>query len=143
MRIETVIPGVLAAAAAAIALRVWRNNVTLRARSAGLVERGEKADAENGRLRSDLSARDDRERERICRLEHDLKSPLGVILGFSMLLREYVEGRAEDLPPLPLRSINGIDQAARKMLRIIESAAEGPASDAAGEEAVVEEKNRS
>jgi hypothetical protein len=72
-----------------------------------------------------------------------LKSPLGVILGFSMLLREYLEGRSEDLPPLPLRSINGIDQAAQKMVRIIESAAESAAFHASGEEAVVEENTGS
>jgi signal transduction histidine kinase len=143
MRVETVILGLLAAAASAIALLLWRSKVKLHARLAELVEHCETADSENERLRSDLSTREDQERGRIGRLEHDLKSPLGVILGFSMLLREYLEGRSEDLPPLPLRSINGIDQAAQKMVRIIESAAESAAFHASGEEAVVEENTGS
>jgi signal transduction histidine kinase len=135
MPVETVILGLLAAPASAIALILWRSKVSLLARIAEL-------DSENERLRSALSASEDRESGQISRLEHDLKSPLGVILGFSTLLREYLEGRHEDLPPVPLRSINGIDQAARKMVQIIEAAAEGPAC-ASGEEAMVEEKNRS
>jgi signal transduction histidine kinase len=143
MRVETVILGLLAAAASAIALLLWRSKGKLHARLADLVEHCEAADLENERLRTDLSAREDQERERIVGLEHDLKSPLGVILGFSMLLREYLEGRSEDLPPLPLRSINGIDQAAQKMVRIIESAAESAAFHASGEEAVVEENTGS
>jgi signal transduction histidine kinase len=143
MRFETVILGLLAAAASAIALLLWRGKGKLHARLADLVEHCEAADLENERLRSDLSTREDQERGRIGRLEHDLKSPLGVILGFSMLLREYLEGRSEDLPPLPLRSINGIDQAAQKMVRIIESAAESAAFHASGEEAVVEENTGS
>jgi signal transduction histidine kinase len=143
MRVETVILGLLAAAASAIALLLWRSKGKLHARLADLVEHCEAADLENERLRTDLSAREDQERERIVGLEHDLKSPLGVILGFSMLLREYLEGRSEDLPPLPLRSINGIDQAAQKMVRIIESAAECPALHPGGEEAVVEENTGS
>jgi signal transduction histidine kinase len=121
MRVETIILGFWAAAASAVALLGWRKNE---------------------RLRTELSAREDLERERISRFEHDLKSPLGVILGFSMLLREFVDGHTEDFPPLTLRSINGIDQAAQKMVRIIESAAEGPASYASGEEVLVEETTR-
>jgi signal transduction histidine kinase len=128
MRVETIILGFWAAAASAAALLVWR--------------RCEKAGSENERLRSDLSAREDRERERISRLEHDLKSPLGVILGFAMLLREYVEEHTEDLPLRTLRSIDGIDQAAKKMLGIIESAGEGSVSYAHREEALVAENTR-
>ena len=100
-------------------------------------------DSENKRLRSALAAREDHESARILRLEHDLKSPLGVILGFCMLLREYVEEHPADLPPLPLRSINGIDQAAKKMVRIVESAAQDSGFHSSGEEAGVEEKTRS
>jgi hypothetical protein len=143
MRVETVILGLLAAAASAIALLLWRSKVSLHARLAQLVEHCETADSENERLRSALSACEDRECGRIVRLEHDLKSPLGVILGFSMLLREYLERLYEDLPPLPFRSINGIDQAAHRMVRIIESAAEGAASPTSAEEAVVEENTGS
>jgi signal transduction histidine kinase len=114
----------------------------LLARLHELVEHCEKADSENERLRNALSAREDRERARILRLEHDLKSPLGVILGFSMLLREYLEEHSAALPPLPARSINGIDQAAQKMVRIIESAADSTASHMNSEQALVEEKTR-
>jgi signal transduction histidine kinase len=143
MRVETVILGLLAASATAIALFLWRGNVTLHSRLAEVAARCEQADSENERLRSALSAREAQERGRIFRLEHDLKSPLGVILGFSMLLREYIEGQSEGPPPLPLRSINGIDQAAQKMVRIIESAADGPAAQASDEQAVVEENTGS
>jgi signal transduction histidine kinase len=114
----------------------------LLARLHELGERCEQADSENERLRNALSARQDQERARILRLEHDLKSPLGVLLGFSMLLREYLEEHSAALPPLPLRSINGIDQAAQKMVRIIESAADSPASRTYSEEVLVEEKTR-
>jgi signal transduction histidine kinase len=143
MRVETVILGLLAAAASAIAVLLWRSKVSLQARLAELVEHCQTADSENERLRSALAAREDQECGRIFRLEHDLKSPLGVILGFSRLLRECLEGHSEDFPPLALRSINGIDQAAQRMVRIIESAAEGAPSPAGREEAVVEENTGS
>jgi signal transduction histidine kinase len=143
MRVESVILALLAAAASAIAVLLWRTKVSLHARLAELVEHCETADLENERLRNALSAREDQECGRVFRLEHDLKSPLGVILGFSMLLREYLEGLSGDLAPLPLRSINGIDQAAQRMVRIIESAAEGTPSPDSGEEAVVEENTGS
>jgi signal transduction histidine kinase len=135
MRVETITLGLLAAAASSIAFLAWRSKVRLLARIAEL-------DSENERLRSALIARKDRESGQLYRLEHDLKSPLGVILGFSTLLREYLEGHYKDLPQVPLRSINGIDQAARKMVQIIEAAADGT-SCASGEEAMVEEKSRS
>jgi signal transduction histidine kinase len=121
MRVETVVSGFLAAVASTIAFLQWRGRVV--------------ADSENERLRDALAAREDQERARISRLEHDLKSPLGVILGYSTLLREYLEEHAAALPPLAGRSINGIDQAAQKIVRILESAADG-------EEALVEEKTR-
>jgi K+-sensing histidine kinase KdpD len=114
----------------------------LLARLHELGEHCEKADSENECLRNALSAREDQERARILRLEHDLKSPLGVILGFSMLLREYLEEHSAILSPSAARSINGIDQAAQKMVRIIESAADSPASYASNEEVWIEEKTR-
>jgi signal transduction histidine kinase len=63
------------------------------------------------------------ENARILRLEHDLKSPLGVILGYCTLLREFVQSQPDRLSALPLKSVDGIDQAAKKMLQIIETAA--------------------
>ena len=130
-----VVLGLFAAAASAIAFLLWRGKVSLRTRLVAL-------DSENERLRNVLSARKDQGNARILRLEHDLKSPLGVILGFSMLLREYVEEHPAGPPALPLRSINGIDQAARKMLRIVESASQSPPSDMRAEQAVIEERTR-
>ena len=109
-----------------------QQKVSLLARVAGL-------DSENQRLRSALTACKDRESGQICRLEHDLKSPLGVILGFSTLLREYLEGHSEDLCLKFLsRSINGIDLAARKMVQIIEAAADGERLALVAKEAMVE-----
>jgi signal transduction histidine kinase len=69
-----------------------------------------------------LAARDIEHDQRILRVEHDLKSPLGAILGFSTLLRESVHEHLQEAPPSVLKSVNGIDQAARKILRIIEAA---------------------
>jgi len=85
-------------------------------------------DAESAKA---LAARDTEHNERISRLEHDLKSPLGAILGFSTLLRELVHENLQEAPPAVLRSVNGIDQAARKMLQIIEAASK-TAGEAAG-----------
>jgi signal transduction histidine kinase len=82
-----------------------------------------------------LAGRDPEQDQRILRLEHDLKSPLGAILGFATLLREMVQADLKDSPPAVLKSINGIDQAARKMLRIIEDAGETAAKTAAAEPA--------
>ena len=103
MRVETISLGVVAAASAAIAVYFWRVNVGLK--NALLA------------LKSD-------ENDRILRLEHDLRSPLGALRGFSTLLREYVEKHSDDLQAFPLKHVNGIDQAAHKMLQIIEIAAE-------------------
>lgn len=103
MRAETISLGVVAAASAALAFYFWRANVGLK--NALLA------------LKSD-------ENERISRLEHDLRSPLGALRGFSTLLREYVEKHSEALPAFPLKHVNGIDQAAHKILQIIEIAAE-------------------
>ena len=81
------------------------------------------------------------ERERIARLGHDLRSPLGAIRGFSALLREFVSKHPEDLGAFPLRTLNGIDQASQKMLEIIETA-EHESALANCEEAVVERESK-
>jgi signal transduction histidine kinase len=130
MRTGTLIPGLLAAAMSAIALYFWRAKVRLQTQLRALDENYRRA--ESGRKRE--------ESDRIARLEHDLKSPLGVILGFAQLLREFAEGQAEKLPALPLRCIGGIDQASRKMLQIIEGAAQTSDSESDREKSVVGEK---
>jgi len=127
--------GFWAAAASAVAFLLWRGKVSLRDRLVAL-------DSENQRLRNTHLVRENQESARILRLEHDLKSPLGVILGSCMLLRESLEEHSVGLPPLPLRSIKGIDQAAQKMVRIVECAARGPVSETRAEEVAVEERTR-
>jgi len=99
MQVETVTLGMTAAAAGVIAVYLWRTNVLLARRLA-------------------------QESSRIARLEHDLRSPVGVIRGFSALLKEFADRHTADVPGFPLRTVDGIDQAAHKMLQIIEAAAE-------------------
>jgi signal transduction histidine kinase len=140
MLVATIILGVWGAAASAVAWRLWRDKLGLLTRLQGLAADCEKAGSENQRLKTALSAHQSLENGRISRLEHDLKSPLGVILGYSMLLREFVQDHSSALPAFPLRSVDGIDQAAQKMLQIIEAAARPTAPDAAQTEAAVEGK---
>jgi signal transduction histidine kinase len=140
MLVATIILGVWGAAASAAAWRLWRDKLGLLTRLQGLAADCEKAGSENQRLQTALSAHESLENGRLSRLEHDLKSPLGVILGYSMLLREFVQGRSDGLPALPLRSVDGIDQAAKKMVQIIEAAARPTVPDAAQVEAAVEGK---
>jgi signal transduction histidine kinase len=128
MRAETVTLGVVAAATAVVDLYLWR--------------RLARAEAEKTVLKSALSALKGDENGRISRLEHDLKSPLGVIRGFSTLLKEFVDQHSQDLPGFPLRTVNGIDQAAQKMLQIIEAAAEVESARATREEALVDGENK-
>jgi signal transduction histidine kinase len=118
MRVETVALGVLAATAAAMDLYLWRRLATLAGRC-------ERAESEKTALQSALSALKSDENGRILRLEHDLRSPLGVIRGFSRLLTEFADKHRDDLPGFPVRTVSGIDQAAQKMLQIVEDAAEG------------------
>ena len=120
--------GVLAGVACAGAIRLRRANQTLA---------GQAAASQATELSQALAARDGEHSQRISRLEHDLKSPLGAILGFSTLLREVVQEDLREAPPAVLKSVNGIDQAARKMLQIIEAAGTGN-SHPEGQEAVVE-----
>jgi signal transduction histidine kinase len=118
----------LAAVACAVAFRLWRTSHTLASQAAA---------RRAAELTQELAARDTEHNRRISRLEHDLKSPLGAILGFSTLLREVVHENLEGAPPTVLKSVNGIDQAARRMLQIIEAAADrSPQPDR--QEAVIE-----
>jgi signal transduction histidine kinase len=140
MWIEAVILGLFAAAASTIALWSWRTNRKVLRRIAELSEQREKAESDKASLTLALALRESEENERISRLEHDVKSSLGVILGFSALLRELVEHDPQTTP-IPLKSINGIQQAAKKILHTIEAAVEGNYSRRDQDEAVVEGKN--
>jgi signal transduction histidine kinase len=134
MRTEEVALAAVAAAASIIALRWWRVNRAIAQRLA-------KAESDKARLEQALALREREENERICRLEHDLKSPLGAILGFSSLLGEFAEQNHGKLPPVPLKSISGIQQAARKMLQTIEAAVDRKYSHQDREETVAQGKS--
>lgn len=122
-QISALIFGLLAAAACIVAFRSRRTVREMARRSDELVQA--------------LAARDTEHHHRILRLEHDLKSPLGAILGFSTLLRELLQDDVKTAPPAVLKSVNGIGQAARKMLQIVEAAGASN-SDSGVEETAIE-----
>jgi hypothetical protein len=121
MRIEAVVLLFFATSASIIAFLSWRTNRKIMRRLAKLAEQCEMAESENTSLTRTLSLRESEENERIYRLEHDVKSSLGVILGFSSLLRELVE-HDSGTPPVALKNINAIHQAATKILQTIDAA---------------------
>jgi K+-sensing histidine kinase KdpD len=122
MQAENVILGLWAGAASICAAYFWRAKAILQNRLLDSTDYGKKVDSENQRLVDVVSAHKHREQLRIARLEHDLKSPLCVVLGFSTLLRESLETPRQDSSHRLLSCVSGIDQAARKMVQIIESA---------------------
>jgi signal transduction histidine kinase len=124
MRMDVFLLALFAAASAAIALLSWRKNLNLGRRVADLKAKCAEVESEKESLLRTLSVLDNEENERIARLEHDVKSPLGVILGFSALLRESVEQAPGSLS-LPIKNINAIHQAATKILEIIDAAVKG------------------
>src|ERR1700722_4212867 len=124
MRMDVFLLALFAAASAAIALLSWRKNRNLGRRVADLKAKCAEVESEKESLLRALSVLDSEENERIARLEHDVKSPLGVILGFSSLLRESVE-QAPGTSTLPLKNINAIHQAATKILEIIDADVKG------------------
>src|SRR5580658_4372291 len=139
MRIEITILGCLAAAASAIACWLWQTKRKIVQRLADLTAQCEKAESDKAGLMRALSLRSHEETERIARLEHDVKSPLGVILGFSTLLMEAVEQDPRERP-LPLKNIQAIRQAATKILQIVDAAVQGTNSRAS-QDLVVDGKN--
>jgi hypothetical protein len=124
MRIEVVVLVLFAASASIIVFLSWRTNRKIVRRLAKLAEQCEKAESDKASLAQTLSLRESEENERIFRLEHDVKSSLGVILGFSSLLRELVE-HDSGTPPVALKNINAIHQAATKILHTIDAAVKG------------------
>jgi signal transduction histidine kinase len=124
MWIEPVVLGVFAMSACIIAFLSWRTNRKIVRRLAKLAEQCEKAESDKASLTRTLSLRESEENERIFRLEHDVKSSLGVILGFSSLLRELVE-HDSGTRPVALKNINAIHQAATKILQTIDAAVKG------------------
>jgi signal transduction histidine kinase len=124
MRIEAVVLGFCATSASIIAFLSWRTNRKIARRLAKLAEQCAEAESAKASLTQTLSVRESEENERIFRLEHDVKSSLGVILGFSSLLRELVE-HDSGTPPVALKNINAIHQAATKILQTIDEAVQG------------------
>jgi hypothetical protein len=139
MRIEITILGCLAAAASAIACWLWQTKRKIVQRLVDLTAQCEKAESDKAGLIRALSLRAHEENERISRLEHDVKSSLGVILGFSTLLMEAVEQDRRERP-LPLKNIQAIRQAATKILQIVDAAVQGTNSRAT-QDLVVDGKN--
>jgi signal transduction histidine kinase len=123
MRIEVAIFGLFAVAASTIALLLWWKNRNIARRLAYLMAQCEKAESDKESMLRTLSTREADENERIGRLEHDVKSPLGVILGFSALLRESLE--ADPRAAVPLKNIYAIHQSATKILQIVDAAVKG------------------
>jgi signal transduction histidine kinase len=115
-----------------IALFVW-DRTKLNRRLADLSARWEQAQLENSRLGQALSARESGEMERFSRLEHDLRSTISVITGFSALIKESLEQAAGPSPLLLLKSANAIQESATKALRILEDTGRyGPTEERKG-----------
>jgi signal transduction histidine kinase len=120
MRIEVVALGLIATTGSLIAALAWWKSQGIARRLADVAAQRDRAESDRATLLGTLSSRNRAENERIYRLEHDIKSSLGVILGFSALLREKVED--DPASPLPLKNIDAIHQAATKILKTIEGA---------------------
>ena len=106
MRIDVVLLTIFAAAASAIALLWWRRGRKLGRLVTDLAAQCAKAESDKASLTQALSVLDSEENERISRLEHDVKSSLGVILGFSSLpgnrlnkMREHLRFLSRALTP--------------------------------------------
>jgi signal transduction histidine kinase len=123
MRIEVVILGLFAVVVSTIALLSWRRNRKISRLIAVLTAQCDQAESEKASLIQALSAGDAEADERTARLEHDVKSPLGVILGFSALVRESLEHDPRAV--VPLKNISAIHQAATKILQIVDAAVKG------------------
>jgi len=116
------------AAVLVIAVLVW-DRAKLSRRLAELSDRCQTAQLENSRLDQTRSASEAAEMERFLRLEHDLRSTISVIAGFSALIRESVEKDPSPSPLLLLKGANAIQQSTAKAVRILEAAAQDNPSD--------------
>jgi signal transduction histidine kinase len=91
---------------------------------AELTRRCEETESERSRLEQALAACEAEHGEHLARLEHDLRSSISVIVGFSAILIEQAEGDRSVQPALVLKSASAIQQSAQKSLRILDAAAE-------------------
>jgi signal transduction histidine kinase len=123
MRVEVAALGIFAAAASTVAWLFWRRNRVIVRRLADLGAERDQADSDKQSLMRTIALRDGEEDERLFGLEHDIKSSLSIILGFSALLRESAEQDPRAFP-FPLKNIDAIHQAATKVLNTIHLAVE-------------------
>ena len=121
MRIEVAALGIFAGAASTVALLLWRKNREIVRRLADLGAERDRAESDKQSLARTLALRNGEEDERLFRLEHDIKSSLSIVLGFSALLRESAEQDPRTFP-LPRKNIDAIHQAATKVLKTIDLA---------------------
>jgi signal transduction histidine kinase len=103
-------------------LLLWKR-VRIARRLAEAFQQCEKIELERSRLERALALREAEEGERFARLEHDLRSSISVIVGFSSILVEEADKHLGPQPPLLLKSASAIQQSARKSLLILEAAA--------------------
>jgi signal transduction histidine kinase len=76
--------------------------------------------AEKARLKQELALRDTQQAEKLTRLEHDLRSSLTGIVGFSSLLKETLQDSDRDTSVL--KSAAAIHLSATRTLAIIDAA---------------------
>jgi len=100
------------AAVLVVALLIW-DRMRLKRRLAELSDEIENARSEDGEI------------DRFARLEHDLRSTISVIAGFSALIQESLEKDSQPSPSLMLKGASAIQQSTTKALRILESAQQG------------------
>jgi signal transduction histidine kinase len=107
-----------------IAFLAWERNKLLR-RLGELANKCQDAKIENSRLEGAISLHNRDEVEGISQLEHDLRSSISVIAGFSALLHESFENDSKPQHPFLLKAAGGIHQATAKCLQILDAAAAG------------------
>ena len=113
---------ILALLLAALSLVLLRKRLDLLRRIPELRKQCEKAELENAQLKQALSDRERKEVKRFEQLEHDLRASIGVIVGFSSLLRETLDTDARSQTVPVRKSADAIHQSAAKALRIIDAA---------------------
>jgi len=116
---------ILITASAVLIVLLLRARIKLLRRIAALIERCEAAELERSQLKQVLLSRDHQEIERVARLEHDLRSSISGVVGFSSLLREFLEKNPEQQSPLIMKSASAIHQSATRTLMILDAAGAG------------------
>lgn len=115
---------ILTLSAVGVAGFLFRSRLMLRRRISELVDRCQKAELEKSRLEQMLSATECADMDRFGRLEHDLRSTISVITGFSALMKESVEKDALPQAATLLKGVSAIQQSASKALLILDIAGE-------------------